>query len=333
MAELLEALSSSSETVEFAESSSSVSSMSDSSSASRSLPRDDVPDDERKRRRSTAALRSIPLTAPARTAGPRTSGVLPRARAGFFHAISVYVVLILETLGRRRFARVAEARMAGEKLVVEGQIPRQGGVVLAANHYPDAGCLGVVSAILEASRRGDDFEIVVGERARRPRGRLALLALLARPVVAVFRWMIARWSSSPGAGGEGRSLLVRVPTHNASPRVDALRTFRARAEKRCVLVFPEGRMQHDFAPVRPGAGRFLRSLDCPTIPVAVYRTEDAWHVHFGAPIRWTDDRALADQQLGLSIASLLPRELGRGWRKLLSRWRRAHASRADGALA
>lgn len=321
MAELLEGLSSSSETIEFAESSSSVSSMSDSSSASRSLPRDDVPQKERERRRSSAALRSIPLAPPVRTAG--SSSVLPRARAGLLKAISVYLVLMLETLGRRRFSRVADARMSGEKLVVEGEIPREGGVVLAANHYPDAGCLGVVSAILEASRRRDDFEIVVGERTRGPRVRLAPLALLARPVVAGFRWMIARWSS----------LLVRVPTHNAHPRVDALRAFRARAERRCVLVFPEGRMQRDFAPVRPGAGRFLRSLDCPTIPVAVFRTEDAWHVHFGAPIRWTDDRTLADQQLGLSIASLLPRELGRGWRRLLSRWRRAHASGADRAVA
>lgn len=314
MAEIFEAFSSSSEVAEIAESSSSASSMLDSSSASRQLPRDDVPENERKRRRSSAALRSIPLPSTARVPRARAE-VVDRARAGVLKTLLVYAVLLLETLGRRRFARVAATRMRAERLVVEGEVPREGGVVLAANHYPDAGCLGVVSAILEASRRRHDFDIVVGERAARPEARLAWPMRAARALV---RTLAKRWSR----------LLVRVPTHNASPRVDALRAFRSRAEERCVLVFPEGQMQHDFAAVRPGAGRFLRALDCPTVPVAVYRTEDAWHVRFGEPIRWAGDRTLADQQLGLSIAGLLPAELSRGWRSLLVRWRRAHRARA-----
>lgn len=316
MAELLEALSSSSQVGESVEASSSVSSSVDSSSASRNAPRDDLPDPRKRQDGSDSHLRSIPFSGFARGARDlRDGAVIDRPRATVLQLLRVYLLLVLETLGRRRFARVAEARMRAEKLVVHGAVPREGGVVLAANHYPDRGCLGVVSAVLQASNRSSDFDIVVGDNRARPGARPgAKTGWPMRPIVALLRWVIGRWDG----------LLVRVPTGNGAPRIDALRAWRRRATDRCLLVFPEGRMRQVFAPVRPGAGRWLRSLECPTVPVAVFRTDDAWHVHFGAPIAWTTDRSLADQQLGLSIASMLPRELSKGWEDVLDGWRVAH---------
>lgn len=311
MADLLEALSSSSQVGESAEASSSASSSFDSSSASRNAPRDDRPDPRNRQNGADNHLRAIPLSGFDHGARDLADGaVVDRPRATVLQLLRVYLVLALETLGRRRFARVAQSRMRAERLVVHGVVPREGGVVLAANHYPDRGCLGVVSAVLAASRRSMDFDIVVGDNGRAgARGRWVM-----RPLVAVVRWVIRRWDS----------LLVRVPTGNDAPRIEALRSFRRRAAERCLLVFPEGRMRRVFAPVRPGAGRWLRSLECPTVPVAVFRTDDAWHVHFGAPIAWTEERKLADEQLGLSIASMLPRELARGWEDVLDGWRVAH---------
>lgn len=307
MAELLEALSSSSQVGEVSDASSSASSLSDSWSASSgadSRPERRAPD----KRGSVDDLRAIPFASMG--AAPESRALVTRRSLGVLAYARLYVVLLLETLGRRRFERVARQRMRGERLVVHGTIP-EGGVVLAANHYPDAGCLGVVSALLTASARHADFAIVAGDNTADPkRTRSAVL----RPIVLLLRAALARW----------RGLLLRVPTGNASPRIDALRAFREGAKERCVLVFPEGRVHRALGPIRAGAGRFLRSIESPTIPVAVYRTDDAWHVRFGAPIAWTRDRTLADQQLGLSIAALLPRELATGWRDLLDGWRTAH---------
>ncbi|MFO0615758.1 MAG: hypothetical protein U0414_24400 [Polyangiaceae bacterium] len=314
MAQLLEALSSSSEVGESAEASSgSASSLLDSWSTTRNAREHDRrhddaprPDDEEKKGRRDA-LRAIPLTGMSAFDPVPEGRVLERPAVGAWRLLHVYFVLLLETLGLRRFDRVARARMRSERLVVHGAVPT-GGVVLAANHYPDRGCFGVVSAILEASARPSDFEIVIGER------RLRSPRWFVRPIIAAFRALVTRWSN----------LLIRIPTGNDTPKVDALRAFRERAKDRCVLVFPEGRMRRAFEPVRRGAGRWLQSLPCPTVPVAVFRTDDAWHVHFGEPIPWTRDRALADAQLGLSIASLLPRELAPSWADTLEHWRLAH---------
>ncbi len=237
---------------------------------------------------------------------------------GLAAALRFWGRLFVETVGDRRFERVIAARLGAAPIVATGtgELPPEGPVVFAVNHFRAGLTMGTVSAVLTAATRGRpgvarEAMLVVGAP---PRPATRRLVRLVRALFGVF-W--ARWSH----------VVVRVPMAGGGPHLAALRAFREAARARPVLVFPEGRAAPLFADIRPGAGRWLGSLGVPIVPVGVFRSDEGWTVTFGPPVRWSPRSDLRDVQLGLAIASLLPRELAPRWGPLLDRWRAAHATR------
>ena len=115
---------------------------------------------------------------------------------------------------------------------------------------------------------------------------------------------------------------VRVPLRNLTPSPVGLRDWAARGQP--IFVFPEGKSRLRLGAVRSGAGRWLASLDAPTLPVGVWWVRgEGWHIRFGSTIRWPTKRYLQDTQLALKLADLLPSDLAPDWQADLARWREA----------
>lgn len=200
---------------------------------------------------------------------------------------------------------------------VEGleHLPAAGSFILALNHFGGGSTLGVLSATIKAVSRArpDSLEsllIVQGVR-----GRTSGRGLLRRLVW----YILARWKGH----------LIALPLGNESPSLTALREWRDRARQQPSLVFPEGRARLRFGTVRPGAGRWLASLEVPVLPVAVWCTKEGWHVRVGPIIEWSHRQELLDWQLGLNIATLLPEDLSSLWQEPLARWKGAYDAAVD----
>jgi 1-acyl-sn-glycerol-3-phosphate acyltransferase len=237
----------------------------------------------------------------------------------FWRRLRFWSALIGETLTGRDVVRLARLRLQpGQPAVVEGRarLPRDGGFVLAINHFQSRRTLDVLAAVVlaVAASRPDLAErcvIVVGRRADRPRATRHPIARFLRRLNAFVR---RRWTPH----------LLPIPWRNDTPSIGALRAWRRRLSEQPALVFPEGEPNLCFGQIRPGAGRWLATLPAPTLPVAVWWADGAWRVRFGGPVRWSHRAELHDLQIGLAIADLLPDDLTGGWRGNLARWRALH---------
>lgn len=194
-------------------------------------------------------------------------------------------------------------------------IPTAGSFVLAVNHFHGSWTPYVASAVIAAvgTVRPDAIDstaMVIGKRADTGKKR----PLIARCVRSVVHWILDRWNYN----------LLTIPLGNQTVAIDSLRTWRRQAKIRPTLVFPEGMASVTFERIRAGSGTFLRALDVPCIPCAVWWHEGKWNVTFGDPIDWSANTELSDLQVGLSIARMLPEELAPTWVPVLERWRRAH---------
>jgi hypothetical protein len=256
----------------------------------------------------TGALRPAPPT------DPTLARYVPPVRRAW--RARFWLALLGETLGGRRFSGLVRAwsDRAGPVVTLgQGNLPAAGGFVLALNHFGGAQTTDVLLAVgrvLSEVRPGatDRLFVVSGRRQRRRRSPLA--AISRRGV----EWFFRRWAAS----------IVRVPLGNPQASSRGLREWRRRLADRSAIVFPEGRAAPYFGRVRAGSGRWLRALGAPTVPVGVWTLDGAWHVRFGPPIDWCADARLADHQLGLNVAALLPADLAPAWQGPLARWRRAH---------
>ena len=237
-------------------------------------------------------------------------------RWGLWASLGFWSKVALQTLARRRFARVLEGRRRGRSVVASGleAVPLAGGVVFAVNHYHAGLTLDVVSATLLAAatvRPGvsEQCTVVVGRRA--PRASSSFFR-------KVMRWsahrFFARWDAN----------VLRIPTGAGPGGVAELRAWRKRAARAPMLVFPEGVANRELGDMRAGTGRWLKGLAVPVVPVGAWWAGTGWHVAIGAPIAWSSRRDLLDLQLGLAMAELLPTELAPAWIDLLARWREAH---------
>lgn len=227
-------------------------------------------------------------------------------------------VVAIETFGRRRFARVVAARLAGRSARVVGadHVPREGPFVFAVNHYHAGLTLDVVSATLAGAaehrpQAPDECSIVIGHRQVRRRSRLA----------RAVRWgaarFFARWSKNV--------LRIHTVAEQDGFGLAGMRAWRERAQSAPTLVFPEGVARGVLGAMKEGAGPWLSSLGVPVVPVGVWWSDEQWNVVFGAPLVWAKRRDLRDAQLGLALADLLPATLAPAWADLLSRFREVHA--------
>ena len=199
-------------------------------------------------------------------------------------------------------------------------IPKSGPFTLAVNHFHGAWTPFVTAAVLAALKRqrpdaGDDLAVVLGQRADNGKKRF----FVARWIRAMVQGVLKRWERN----------LLRIPLGNSNVEINTLRTWRRVAQERPTLVFPEGLASITFQKVRPGAGQFLRALNVPIVPCAVWYHQGRWHVEFDAPILWATNPELSDLQVGLAIAQLLPADLTPQWRGLLERWNHAHDAPAE----
>lgn len=245
-------------------------------------------------------------------------------RPTFAAWVRFWIVAIVETLGRRRFGRVLEARMAARALDATGteHVPREGAFVFAVNHYHAGLTLDVIAATLRAAaqlrpRIDDECAVVTGHRitlqSTRTSGRF----------VRTMRWLagkfFTRWSANV--------VRIRIGAAEGVFGLAGMRAWRTRAEAGPTLVFPEGVAVGDLTGIRAGAGAWLASLGVPVIPVGVCWDGERWRVSFGAPMQWAKRRDLRDVQLGMAMAELLPDELAAAWGELVGRHRGVHSER------
>jgi hypothetical protein len=170
--------------------------------------------------------------------------------------------------------------------------------------------VGLIAAVLTSlkERRADlvdEVVILAGVRDTVPHRNI-----LQRWGRAIYKWANCRWSKN----------LVHIPMAGNKMSARALLEWRKKAGNKPSLVFPEGIARRYFSDVRENSGTWLSTMPSPTIPVAVWYEQGAWHVYFGKPISWDADRALHDLQLALHIARLLPTELlSTQWQEFLRR--------------
>ncbi|MCE7948453.1 MAG: hypothetical protein DYG88_13600 [Chloroflexi bacterium CFX4] len=216
-----------------------------------------------------------------------------------------------QTLAQRRLAPLVRLRAAPSLISGAAHLPSVGTFVLALNHYKGAPTLDVIAVVLAAAEQtrpdcANDWLVIAGKRDN-PRHRL---------LSAAMQHIFARWERH----------VLHIAWRNGSPSLRGLRAWRARCLRQASLVFPEGRTALHFESVREGSGRWLARLPVPSLPTAVWRTDQSWHVRFGAPLVWSARADLHDLQLSLNMARLLPPELAPSWQADLAAWHAAHTS-------
>ncbi|MCC6980989.1 MAG: hypothetical protein IT343_21895 [Candidatus Melainabacteria bacterium] len=265
---------------------------------------------------TTAQTTAASRTASARSVSAYVSGS-KLAKTAFI------VSLLFATVFHRSvsaLASVFEALFGAVDVGGEELIPKTGPFTLAVNHFHGAWTPFVTAAVLAALKRQrpdavDDLAMVLGQRADSGKKRF----FVARGIRAMVQGVLRRWERN----------LLRIPLGNSNVEINTLRTWRRVAQERPTLVFPEGLASITFEKVRPGAGQFLRALNVPIVPCAVWYHRGRWHVEFDAPILWATNPELSDLQVGLAIAQLLPADLTPHWRGVLERWNHAHDALAE----
>lgn len=212
--------------------------------------------------------------------------------------------LFLTLVNRRTTAATALVEDHIGKCQIHGaeHIPTTGPFVLAANHYLRDTLVRVVGALLcglREARPGAVDEIVIIASKSLRKNKQGLIKRTLRRFMDTIYWL---WR---------RNVLV-VPMGDTAS-VAAMLEWRRRAATQPVLVFPEGRSSKTFTAVKKNAGRWLRTLGTPVIPVGVWHQDGVWHVRFGPPVKWTGASANSDSQLSQVIAGLLPPELAPTW--------------------
>lgn len=233
-------------------------------------------------------------------------------------------VLCCLTMLAPRSRWVIALTRAGRGARAEGleHIPAEGAFVLALNHHPDGATGAVVLAALRAIARARpaliERVLVVGGRGALgpPKSRAqSLLRSIGRLWVRAFR---RRW----------REHFAVISMARTQPDYGSLRAWKREAASKLSVVYPEGVARETLGPMREGSGRWLATMDVPTIPCAVWWDGARWQVRFGAPVHWARRSALRDPQLGLAIAAMLPEPLQGGWRLDLQRLRERDERRA-----
>ncbi len=215
---------------------------------------------------------------------------------------SFWLQLLWLSLTRKRLSKAVEAAesfIQDCRVSEHHNLPAAGSFVLACNHYLPSTVLRTLSAALVGVSMVrpevvDQVMIVAGSdnnRKRRFHQRIAKFLM---------DFIYRKWTKN----------LVVIPLGNGTISLSALREWRRRAALQPVFVFPEGHAAKHFRQVRPGAGRWLRGLGVPVIPIAVWHQDRCWHVRFGPAVNWSGND---DMQLGLAIAKLLPAELAPEW--------------------
>ncbi len=244
--------------------------------------------------------------------------------ASKFWRVWFWLNLIFETVTFRRLSRLVKLWLEGYvSFDVKGleNIPQTGNFVLALNHYQARATLDLIVVTVAAISqvRPDLYQNLLLITGRRVRHSTKPMAVPARVVSWVVGLVFGRWQNH----------LLRIPWSNQRASVRALREWRERSQYQTSVVFPEGKANLEFMPVRKGAGRWLAGMPEPIVPVAVWRETGRWQVRFGPPIVWSHRPELHDLQLGLNIANLLPADLAPDWQENLALWHSAHLQRVD----
>lgn len=241
-----------------------------------------------------------------------------RGRLKWWQVAFFWLNFAFETLISRRLSRLVYWRLAGLPLKVQRleNLPTTGTFILALNHFNGRYSLDVIAAVLSAANQArpdlaDSYILVTGQRKRRKTGQPPLPARIVRRVI---NWVFVRWQNQT----------VRIALGNERVSIKALRHWRTQIRQQPALVFPEGRARIEFGTIRQGAGRWLAGQGVPVVPVGVWWHNEAWHVHFGKPLLWSNRPELYDLQLGLNIALLLPSDLTLQWQARLAQWRALH---------
>lgn len=226
-----------------------------------------------------------------------------------------------QTFGRRDILALCD--LMRDKYQVRGLefVPADGVFTLAVNHTLVRWTPHLLSTIHQAvqARRPDlarDWLVIVGYREADLQKVNPVVRYLIPKIRRVHTWIFQRWSHN----------VLRLPTGNERVSLEALRSWKNRAQLQPTLVFPEGRGRDKFGPIRPGAGRWLAKLAVPVLPVSVWWDDEAqlWQLIFGPPIEWSANPQLHDLQIGLEIAEWLPPELAPEWQDFLRLWQEAN---------
>lgn len=235
-----------------------------------------------------------------------------QSRVGILAFCLSWLKLILVTLTTLKFSHLLKLGAFSRGVVsVEGleHIPVGVPYTLAVNHFGGAGTTRVLGYTLKAlsmkdPQAVDKLVVITGRRSSMD----SPGNMIKRSVRWLVNWGFARWSDN----------VLRISL-DEEQSIKALRSWRKVAATRPTLVFPEGKARLNFGALRPGSGLWLRNLNVPVVPVAVFVEDGKWRVSFSKPIKWCKDMELSDAQLGLAIARMLPGALTPVWNKALAR--------------
>jgi hypothetical protein len=238
--------------------------------------------------------------------------------------LSFGLMFMAETFLTRDLSRLMRWQIGRPPIEVHGaeNLPDKGVFIFAVNHFKSGQVVGLFSAVMAAAERYrpellKDYLLVVGQKVSSHKRSNGVGVKLARRFAG---WIKTRWKKN----------LLHIALGNDRPNIACLRDWRRRAGRQPVILFPEGKADLQFNGVRNGAGRWLASIDSPTIPVGVWWRDDKWHVRFGKSVEWTGRAELRDVQLGLSMAALLPADIAESWQDDLDQWRTAHSLITEG---
>ncbi len=233
-----------------------------------------------------------------------------------------WAVLAWQTLTGRDIMPLS--REMRDDCLIEGQafLPPQGVFTLAVNHTLRRWTPRLLATVHHATLavRPDlarDWLVIVGYREASLAERPAWARWFVMKIRRFYNWIYRRW----------RHNTLRLPMGNDRANIQALREWKHRAGQQPTLVFPEGRGARTFEEIRPGAGRWLATLEGPVLPVSVWWNSAAnrWQIVIGPPIEWSHDPRLHDLQIGLELAAGLPASEAPEWQADLKRWQEAYA--------
>lgn len=248
---------------------------------------------------------------------PRPDRGAPRLR--------FWVILLWQTFRQRNILPLS--REMADPYEVHGleHLPETGIFSLAVNHTNRRWLPRLLASVHQATMEkrpdlGREWLVIVGYRQARLEGRPWYARRFILTLRGVFDRLWRRWN--------GNALRLQMAARDKDRvNIEALREWRQRARKQPTIVFPEGRAAPTFEDIRPGAGRWLASLDTPVLSVAAWWEEDKnrWQIVFGPVVQWSKNARLHDVQIGLEIAYSLPPEQAPDWQDDLAAWRQAHA--------